>query len=66
MAVPVRSAGSGLTLAPAVELFDGPSIEDGGQYGVNRDGRFLVIEPIAEQQPEPVMVLMNWPAVLDR
>jgi Tol biopolymer transport system component len=66
MAVPVRSAGSGLTLAPAVELFSGPSIDDGGKYDVTADGRFLVVEPIAEQQPEPVVVLMNWPAVLDR
>jgi WD40 repeat protein len=66
MAVPVRSTGSGLSLAPAVELFSGPSLENGGQYDVAGDGRFLVIEPIAEQQPEPVTVLMNWPAVLDR
>jgi hypothetical protein len=34
--------------------------------GVAGDGRFLVIEPIAQQQPEPVTVLMNRPAVLDR
>ena len=66
MAVPVRGAGSGITLAPAVELFGGPSMEDGGQYDVGGDGRFLVIEPIAEQEPEPVLVLMNWPGVLDR
>ena len=66
MAVPVRSTGSGLSLAPAEKLFTGPSIENGGQYGVSADGRFLVIEPIAEKQPEPVTVLMNWPAVLDR
>ena len=66
MAVPVRSAGSGLTLAPAVELFSGPSIGDGGQYEVAVDGRLLVIEPVAEHRPEPVTVLMNWPAVLDR
>jgi Tol biopolymer transport system component len=66
MAVPVRSSGSGLTLAPAVELFSGPSVEDSGQYDVTADGRFLVIESFAEQEPEPVTVLMNWPAVLDR
>ncbi|HSN53852.1 MAG TPA: protein kinase [Candidatus Sulfomarinibacteraceae bacterium] len=66
MAVPVRGAGSGITLSPATELFTGPSMEDGGQYDVTGDGRFLVIEPIADQQPEPVTVLMNWPAVLDR
>jgi Tol biopolymer transport system component len=66
MAVPVRSAGSGLTLAPAVELFKGPSFENGGEYDVTADGRFLVLEPIAEQQPEPVTVLMNWLAVLER
>jgi len=66
MAVPVRSAGSGLTLAPAVELFSGPSNGDSGQYGVAGDGRFLVIEPVAEHRPEPVTVLMNRPAVLDR
>jgi Tol biopolymer transport system component len=66
MSVPVRSSGTGLTLSPAVELFTGPSAEDGGQYDVADDGRFLVIESYAEQEPEPVMVLMNWPAVLDR
>jgi Tol biopolymer transport system component len=66
MSVPVRNSGSGLTLAPAVELFTGPSMEDSGQYDVAGDGRFLVIESFAEQEPEPVMVLMNWPAVLDR
>jgi Tol biopolymer transport system component len=66
MAVPVRSTGSGLSLAPAVELFGGPSMENGSQYDVAGDGRFLVIESVADQEPEPVMVLMNWPAVLDR
>ena len=66
MAVPVRSSGSGLTLAPAEELFSGPSIENGGQYDVSDDGRFLVIEPLTQQEPEPMTVLMNWPAVLDR
>ena len=58
--------GTGLTLAPAVELFNGPGFETGGQFDVTADGRFLSIEPLAEQQPEPVTVLMNWPAVLDR
>ncbi|MEE4270227.1 MAG: protein kinase [Thermoanaerobaculales bacterium] len=66
MSVPVRSSGTGLTLAPALDLFIGPSVEDGGQYDVADDGRFLVIESFAEADPEPVMVLMNWPAVLDR
>ena len=66
MAVPVRSTGGGLTLSPAEELFTGASTDNGSQYDITGDGRFLVIEPIAEQQPEPVMVLMNWPAVLDR
>jgi len=66
MVVPVRTTGTGLTLAPAEELFSGPSAEDGGQYDVTADGRFLVIESIAEQAPEPITVLINWPAVLDR
>jgi dipeptidyl aminopeptidase/acylaminoacyl peptidase len=66
MSVPVRNTGVGLTLSPAVELFTGPAAEDGGQYDVADDGRFLVIESFAEQEPEPVMVLMNWPAVLNR
>ena len=66
MAVPVRSSGTGLTLSPAEELFSGPSFENGGQYDVAQDGKFLVIEPVAEEEPEPVTVLMNWPAVLDR
>jgi Tol biopolymer transport system component len=66
MAVPVRSTGGGLTLSPAEELFTGASTDNGSQYDITGDGRFLVIEPIAEQQPEPVTVLMNWPAVLDR
>jgi len=66
MVVPVRTTGTGLTLAPAEELFSGPSAEDGGQYDVTADGRFLVIESIAEQAPEPITVLINWPAVLAR
>jgi hypothetical protein len=66
MAVPVRSSGGGLTLSPAVELFSGMSFETGGQYDITADGRFLTIEALAEQRPEPVTVLMNWPAVLDR
>ncbi len=67
MAVPVRAAGSGLTLAPAVELFRGPVPGDGWRWDVT-DGadRFLIIEPVTEQQPEPITVLMNWPDVLDR
>ena len=32
----------------------------------HRGRAFLLIEPIAEQQLEPVTVLMNWPAVLGR
>ena len=67
MAVPVRASGSGLALAPAVEVFRGPVPEDGWRWDVTADaGRFLVIEPATEQRPEPVTVLMNWPAVLDR
>ncbi len=66
MAVPVRNSGAGITLAPPVELFRCSSTDGGSQYAVAEDGRFLVIEPIAEQRPEPVTVLMNWPAVLDR
>ena len=52
MAVSVRGTGTGLSLAPAVELFSGPSLEDGGLYDVAGDGRFLTIEAIAERYRE--------------
>ena len=42
MAVSVRGTGTGLSLAPAVELFSGPSLEDGGLYDVaGEDGGLL-------------------------
>jgi serine/threonine protein kinase/Tol biopolymer transport system component len=67
MAVPLKRATNALEPGPAQQLFRVPFVPQLNidQYAVTRNGdRFLVIEPIGNATPEPIRVVLNWPALL--
>ena len=63
MSVPVK-AGDTFAHGPAEPLFDtGMSAEWGtsrNHYDVTRDGRFLMMVPVADDRSSPFTMVVNW------
>ena len=66
MAVSVEERGNGLTFGQPEALFQFRAAATDSGYAVTADGeRFLVIEPAENLPPEPVTVVVNWPAAIE-
>jgi Tol biopolymer transport system component len=65
--VAVEERGDGLSFGQPQKLFDFRSMSaDGRGWAVTADGqRFLVVEPAESAPPEPVTVIVNWPAAIE-
>ena len=66
MGVPVNERGSGLSFGQPQALFEFRNTATGSAFDVTADGqRFLVVEPAENLPPEPVTVVVNWPAAIE-
>jgi eukaryotic-like serine/threonine-protein kinase len=69
MAVPLAVSGDTIDPGTPQELFRVQFVPQLNidQYAVTRNGdRFLVIEPVGDQAPEPIRVILNWPALISK
>ena len=66
MGVPVDERGTGLSFGQPQVLFKFRSTASGSGFDISADGqRFLVVEPAENLPPEPVTVVVNWPAAIE-
>jgi serine/threonine protein kinase/Tol biopolymer transport system component len=66
MGVAVEQRGSGLVFDQPEMLFEHRFTSTGPGFDVTADGeRFLVVEPAENVPPEPVTVVVNWPAAIE-
>ncbi len=66
MGVQVDERGSGLSFGQPQALFEFRTTAVGYGFDVSADGqRFLVVEPAENVPPEPVTVVVNWPAAIE-
>jgi len=66
MEVAVEERGSGLAFGQPQALFQHRFTSNGPGFDVSADGeRFLVVEPAENVPPEPVTVVVNWPAAIE-
>jgi len=66
MGAKVEERGAGLSFGQPQTLFDFRFVSSGPGFDVSADGqRFLVVEPAESQPPEPVTVVVNWPAAVE-
>jgi serine/threonine protein kinase/Tol biopolymer transport system component len=66
MGVQVDERGSGLSFGQPQTLFEFRTTAVGYGFDVSADGqRFLVVEPAENVPPEPVTVVVNWPAAIE-
>jgi Tol biopolymer transport system component len=67
LAVPVTSSSNGFSAGAPVQLFDvGRRGGVGGtsRYEAARDGRRFLVREIVDAAPQPLLVILNWPARL--
>ncbi len=66
MAAPIVMNGSAVTAGTPVKLFQtrvlggGSSAEQGRQYDVARDGRFLINTVVNTEAEPPITLIQNW------
>ena len=66
MGVTVDERGAGLAFGQPQMLFEFRLTSTGPGFDVSADGqRFLVVEPAESLPPEPVTVVVNWPAAIE-
>jgi serine/threonine-protein kinase len=66
MGVQVEERGAGLSFEQPQMLFEFRTTSAGFGFDVSADGkRFLVVEPAENVPPEPVTVVVNWPAAIE-
>jgi hypothetical protein len=66
MGVKVEERGAGLSFGQPQDLFKFRTTATGSGFDVSADGqRFLVVEPAENLPPEPVTVVVNWPAAIE-
>jgi Tol biopolymer transport system component len=66
MGVEVDERGAGLAFGQPQRLFEFRLASTGPGFDVSADGqRFLVVEPAENLPPEPVTVVVNWPAAIE-
>jgi serine/threonine protein kinase/Tol biopolymer transport system component len=67
MGVTVEERGDGLAFGQPEKLFNFRAMTPAGPgFDVSSDGqRFLVVEPAESVPPEPVTVVVNWPAAIE-
>jgi len=66
MAVPVTTQPS-FDTGPHIALFEGAFVHDArGAYDVAKDGRFLMMRPVAGRDPRQLHVVLNWTEELKR
>jgi Tol biopolymer transport system component len=66
MGVEVAERGSALAFGEPIALFQHRFTSDGSGFDVTADGeRFLVVESAENRPPEPVTVVVNWPAAIE-
>ena len=66
MEVAVEERGSGLAFGQPQALFQHRFTSNGPGFDVSADGeRFLVVEAAENVPPEPVTVVVNWPAAIE-
>jgi WD40-like Beta Propeller Repeat len=67
MAAPVTAAGASFAAGTPVALFPlrirggGSVATDRPPYDVARDGRFLILQPVADATAAPITLILNWP-----
>jgi Tol biopolymer transport system component len=66
MSVPIKSTAAGLHVGVPVPLFRIRAFEEGQDYEVSRDGRFLLSIPTTETTFTPITVILNWRALLKK
>jgi len=66
MGAKVEERGAGLAFGQPQTLFEFRFTSTGPGFDVSADGqRFLVVEPAESLPPEPVTVVVNWPAAIE-
>ncbi|MCZ6600452.1 MAG: protein kinase [Acidobacteria bacterium] len=66
MAVGISSAGGRVAVGTIRPLFKSGSASICGSYDVSPDGqRFIVNAPLPNSKPEPLTLVLNWPATLE-
>ena len=68
LAVPVSLAANAFSAGAAIPLFDVGRSGGGGtnRYEPSRDGRRFLVRQIINPPPQPLMVMLNWPAALKK
>jgi len=68
VAIPVRLSSNGLSTGAPVRLFSVGRRGAGGvgasRYDVARDGSRFLVRTVVDAQPQPITVVLNWPARL--
>jgi serine/threonine protein kinase/Tol biopolymer transport system component len=66
MGVAVEDRGTGLAFGQPQSVFQFRPTSSGRGFDVTADGeRFLVVEPSESAPPEPITVVVNWPAAIE-